>query len=374
MTTKFDAILIRVEKRITTVVVGVVVGLILLGLAHIYVDPAPGPVNHGGEYNIMSHAPFNLEEGRAMQNRILTPLLAHYAYYLPFFHDQDFILFIDFIGLIFLASIYLGARRDGLSPSLSAVAAAVMAFSAPILFFIHFAGYTDITSYTLIFLAMMSVRNNLVWPWILALALLNHENNFFAFPWFMLFYYLRNDRKISRTLVAILLMAASALPWYWWVGFVASHKPPTYTLAYYLSLSVHKTLLLTAANLYTGFFQAFKLFWALPVYAAWVHVRDRNLAEIGLYLLIVACAAAQLCFAFDTSRLFTAAFPVIWLGFITLAKRVDSGVFNKCIVHLIVLNLFVPQYYVGADKLVRFHSVPASWLLRKVFNMNVFTN
>lgn len=369
---KIDSVITRAEKRVSTAVVSIFVGVVLMGLTHLYVAHAPFALGHGGGYFNLSVTPFNFQSGGALQNRILTPLLAHYSYFLPFFRNHDYVLFLDIIGSLFLCLVYIATRREGLSPWLSVMAAAVMAFSAPILFFLRFVGYTDITSYTLIFLAMMTVRNNLIWPWMLALSLFNHENNFFAFPWFGLFYYLRNERKISRSLIAALLMGVAVLPWYWWVSYVASQKPPTYTVSYYLSLSVMSQLGIVAANMYTGFFQAFKLFWVLPAYAMWVHLRQRNFAEAMLYLMIVGCATAQLCLAFDTSRLFTAAFPVIWLGFVTLAKNVEKGMFVKYMSHLFVINIFVPQYYVGADKLIQFYSPAGGWILKKFFNINIW--
>jgi hypothetical protein len=369
LTARIDALLLFFEKRVGRACSAILVATVLLVLAHVYVAPAPGPVNHGNDFNQMSFDPFDFTPGFKVHNRILTSFVAHYAYKLPFFPYRDFILVINIVGVCFISLLYGAARREGLSPTSSLLAAAVLTFSAPVLFFINYAGYTDITSYALVFLAMCTVRNNLVWPWMLALALLNHENNFFSFPWFLLFYYLRNDRKVYRALGAVGLMVLSAVPWYFWVRYVASFQAPLYGVSYYASLGMVTTLRMVLEYLYVGFFQAFKLFWVIPAYAIVTHLRERNFLEASLYLLIVACACAQLCFAIDTSRLISASFPVVWLGFLTLARRWNVVTFQRMIGHLFLLNLFVPEFYVGHDVLVRFYSRPVSWFLGWYFDM-----
>jgi hypothetical protein len=374
VTPRIDEILLFIERRVSKFVSGVLIGMALLWLARIYVEPGPGPTGNGGEYTLMSFNPFNFLEGYKVQNRILTSLLAHYAYRLPYFPYHDFLLFIDIIGVAFLALLYVVARRQGLPPTTSVLGAAVMAFSSPILFFIHFPGFTDITSYALILLAMCAVRNNLVWPWMLALALLNHESNFCVFPWFLLFYYLRNDRKVSRALVAIVLMGLSALPWYWWVRYVASYQPPTYGVSYYFSPSNAGALLGVSKGLYAGAFQAFKLFWVIPAFAVGIHLRERNFLEVVLYLLILACAGAQLYVAVDTTRLMGAAFPVIWLGFLALAQRWEAKSFQRVVGHLFLLNLFVPQMYFGHEHQMRYFSAPMSWFLKRYFDLTTWKN
>jgi hypothetical protein len=220
MTTTLDSLILFLERRLSTFVTGVVLACILLALAHVYVTPSLGPVNHGQGYADLARQPFNFLAKNTLQNRILTPLVAHYI--LPQDPARYFIFFVDTIGALFIALIYRAGRKEGLPPTTATLGAAIMTFSAPILFFIHFAGYTDVTGYLLIFLAMLSVRNNAMWPWFLSLALLNHERNFFMFPWFLLYYHLRNGRKIGRTALAVGLMALSALPWHLYVQHVAS--------------------------------------------------------------------------------------------------------------------------------------------------------
>jgi hypothetical protein len=278
------------------------------------------------------------------------------------------------IGALFLAAIYVAARREDLPPFTAMLGASIMAFSVPVLFFVHFAGYTDITSYLLTFLAILTVRCRVAWAAFLALSLLNHERNFFNYPWFLLFYHLRNQRSILKTAAAIVLMALSVAPWLWYVTLTASYKPTQYSVSYYLSLNPLGMLNLTAARFYTGFFQAFKLFWAIPAYALIQLARRRQFSEIFLYVLIVMSACAQLCFAHDTSRLLSSAFPVVWFGFLTLAKDGNAALVRRAFLHLFIINLFVPQYYVGQKTEIRFYSMPSSWFLLKYFGINTWKN
>ena len=106
-------------------------------------------MNHGQAYADLAREPLNFLAGHALQNRILTPLVAHYL--LPSDPGRYFIFLVDGISILFIALLYLNARKERLSPSTATLGAAIMTFSAPILFFIHFAGYTDVTGYLLIF-------------------------------------------------------------------------------------------------------------------------------------------------------------------------------------------------------------------------------
>lgn len=368
MANRIDALLQWLENKGGRGLVATLVATLLLVLAHLYVTPGKGLTNEGSQYAQLSLHPLDIATPQPQQTRILTPLLAHYAYFLPLFPSQDFVLLTDLIGIVFLGVLYAGTRSQGLSPITATMGAAIMAFSAPILLPIYFPGSIEVTSYLFVFLAMYTVRNNLVWPWMLASALLNHENTLFALPWFLFFYHLRNDRKVLRTLGAIPLVVLSALPWYWVTQAVSSHGGVTSSFAFLLNAPPPKEMFrLVALNFYHGSFQAFKLFWALPAYAIVIHLKERNFSEILLYVTIVLCCVAQVCVSSEVTRLLASAFPVIWLGFVTLARSIETALFHKVMAHLFVINLLVPQFYLGKDKPIRLYSVPEAWALRKFF-------
>ena len=331
--------------------------------------PALSPINHGEGYAFLAHYPFDFAGGNALQNRILTPLIAHYVGIRTAFM---FIMFLNAICAFFAATAYVACRDEELPPQIAALAAAIFTFSSPVLFQIHYAGYTDITSYALVFLAMLTARGRFLWALFLALAMLNHERNLFVYPWFLFYYFLRNDRRFLRTAYAGTLMVLSLVPWRLYVQMVASYKAPAFSVEHYLNLNFGGTFGSISAHLYSGFFQTFKLMWALPAYAIIIHARRKNFAEIALYFMIVGSAFLNLFLATDTSRLLSISFPVIWLGFITLAKEWEAPTFYRRVALLFLLNLFVPQYYVGQQHEYRFHSMPASWLWKKLFGVNTW--
>ena len=301
--------------------------------------PALSPINHGEGYAFLAHYPFDFAGGNALQNRILTPLIAHYVGIRTAFM---FIMFLNAICAFFAATAYVACRDEELPPQIAALAAAIFTFSSPVLFQIHYAGYTDITSYALVFLAMLTARGRFLWALFLALAMLNHERNLFVYPWFLFYYFLRNDRRFLRTAYAGTLMVLSLVPWRLYVQMVASYKAPAFSVEHYLNLNFGGTFGSISAHLYSGFFQTFKLMWALPAYAIIIHARRKNFAEIALYFMIVGSAFLNLFLATDTSRLLSISFPVIWLGFITLAKEWEAPTFYRRVALLFLLNLFVP--------------------------------
>jgi hypothetical protein len=367
--TTLNATLLTLERVLSRYVVGALLACIFLSLAHVYVTPALSPINHGQGYAVLAHHPFDFAKGHALQNRILTPLVAHYVGIRTGFM---FIMFLNAICAFFAATAYVACRHEELPPQIAALAAAIFTFSSPVLFQIHYAGFTDITSYALVFLAVLTVRGRFLWALFLALSLLNHERNLFVYPWFLFYYFLRNDRRVLRTAGAGALMLLSLVPWRLYVQMVASYKTPEFSADHYLGLNWWGTFGTTSAHLYTGFFQTFKLMWALPAYAIIIHARKKNFAEIALYCMIVGCAFMNLFLATDTSRLLCISFPVIWLGFITLAKEWDAPTFYRRVALLFLLSLFVPQYYVGQHREYRFHSLPASWLWLKLFDVGTW--
>ncbi len=364
LNTKCNSILISAERILSRYIVGYLLAIIFLSIAHIYVTPAQGPIIHGEGYAWLAQNPFDFARGHELQNRILTPLMAHYVgIRTPFM----FMMFINMICAFFIATAYVACRHEELPPQIAALAAAIFAFSSPVFFQIHYAGYTDITSYALVFLAILTVRRRFLWALFLMLAMLNHERNIFVYPWFIFYYFLRNDRRFLRTAWAGTMMVLSLVPWRLYVQMVASYKAPALSVDHYLDLNWWGTFGSISAHLYTGFFQTFKLMWALPAYAIIIHARRKDFAEIALYCMIVGSAFIALFFATDTSRLLSISFPVIWLGFIALAKEWDAPTFYRRVALLFLLNLFVPQYYVGQQREYRFHSLPASWLWNKLF-------
>ena len=84
--------------------------------------PALSPINHGEGYAFLAHYPFDFAGGNALQNRILTPLIAHYVGIRTAFM---FIMFLNAICAFFAATAYVACRDEELPPQIAALAAAI---------------------------------------------------------------------------------------------------------------------------------------------------------------------------------------------------------------------------------------------------------
>ena len=356
MLEKINTVLDKLERKVSVYTVSLGIGVLLMALARIYIYPAVEAVNHGQSFVALANQPFDYLQNNPLQNRILTPLIAHYLGY----SGAQFIDFVRYIGIAFLALVYIAARKNDLRPATALATSATFAFTGPIVFFIHFAGYTDITSYLLIFIAMLGIRTIYVWPVMLALALLNHEFTFFVLPWFFIYYLLNNKRSTLGVASGVLGIGLSVLPWYAWVSYVSTKMNPEYAPNFYAQVGILENVRLIAANLYTGCFAAFKLAWALPIIATYYHCKNRRYGEILLYITILSCTVLQLLIAHDTSRLMALAFPLIWLGFITVTKELPPILGSKILFGLVLTNIFVPTYYIGQNREIQFYSVPAT--------------
>jgi hypothetical protein len=207
MLEKINTALDKLERKVSVYTVSLGIGVLLMALARIYIYPAVEAVNHGQSFVALANQPFDYLQNNPLQNRILTPLIAHYLGY----SGAQFIDFVRYIGIAFLALVYIAARKNDFRPATALATSATFAFTGPIVFFIHFAGYTDITSYLLIFIAMLGIRTIYVWPVMLALSLLNHEFTFFVLPWFFIYYLLNNKRSTLGVASGVLGIGLSVL-------------------------------------------------------------------------------------------------------------------------------------------------------------------
>jgi hypothetical protein len=170
----YSRVLDKVESRFGLYPTGFLLGMALVGIAAVYVTPAFHTVSLGAFYEILSLNPFNFPAANPLQLRILTPLLAYFL----FFRGPLFLLFPLLVGVLFLTLIYTHYRKQDFGPLESLGMASLMAFSTPILHLLHFQGYTDTTSYLLLFLCLILIKTPL-WFLFFGLAILNHESNLF---------------------------------------------------------------------------------------------------------------------------------------------------------------------------------------------------
>jgi hypothetical protein len=350
---------------------GFLIGICVLVVASIYVTPAINCVNHGCTYAELSISPFAFASNNVMKSRLLTAALA----YLVLLRGRLYILFPLLVSVLFLASIYWYYRRRMKVESVSALLIVlVIAFSSPVLFLLHFQGYTDVTSYLCIFLAiqLMDTRFALFWPALFGLALLNHESNAFIAPFLFLLSWSRRGWRfplLDSVTLGICLLGVLGLSRH-----IHSQGNAGFNLSFYLS-SGHVNYVLghTLRMLPIGIFMAFKLFWCLPLMASAILLRRKDYKSCALILLPIPCAMGQLLIADDTSRLLGLGFPSILLACSVLYHEWGEGVFSKRLSALFLWNLLVPQYYVGQEVAVPMLPLPISLFSWLLFGTNPWT-
>ena len=169
----------------------------------------------GRGYATLSQAPFDLSEQNNLRFRILTPFLA----YCVGLRGNLYIVFPMLVSLFFLSFIYFRLRKNE-PPSTSLLITSFICFSTPILFLLHFQGYVDITSYLLIWLIIVFIKNKFTWVFLLALLLLNHDSNVFIIPALAFYYFTNAENKTKAALIVFFGIALALLPFYFYRKYV----------------------------------------------------------------------------------------------------------------------------------------------------------
>ncbi|GAB4339731.1 MAG: hypothetical protein Kow0099_15100 [Candidatus Abyssubacteria bacterium] len=353
------------EKRFGLHITAMMIGLLLLASASVYVTPALHTINHGVNYQKLSSAPLDFASGNPLQLRILTPLLAHVL----LFRGNRYIFFPLLMGLLFMAAVYLHFRKED-SAAESLGATALMAFSTPVLFTLHFQGYTDTTSYLLLWLCL-TMRNLPLQASLFSLALLNHESNAFALP-FLLYRPWEENFSLRKMLVHAIPYCIAFVPFLLYHRFVISQANVVYSPDFYLN---KERIIVSIRSIFRlmpiGIFEAFRLFWLIPLYAAYLTFRKKQYGSTAWLILVILCSASQLLLATDTSRLLGLAFPAILLGAKILKTELPPELFAKGLFLLLLLNFFVPVYYVGQHHMIPFFPLPVSIIL-KLFGIDAW--
>ena len=330
---------------------------LLLGVAYIilacfYTIPTLRTIYLGVNFQRLSIDPFNFSRPSSVQFRILTPLIAH----LLFLRGKLFIYAPLIAAVLFISSIHIYYRKKRYSFSESAGLVALMVFSTPVLFALRFPGYTDTTSYFLLFLCFVFIDSPL-WYLFFALSLLNHESNLFAAP-FLLMYANRNF-KPSELLKSLSLFAISLLPVFLLRSYITAQTDVLYSSGYYLSLERVKGCVKVVAHaLPLGIFMSFRLFWFFPLAAFAMTIKDKRYFQSTWFCLVFICSVAQMLVATDTSRLMGLAFLCILVGAEEMRKQWPAKTFKRWLWICIGLNFLVPPCYVGQFNIWPLFSVP----------------
>lgn len=351
-----NRLVLRTEARFSRGVAALWIALGLMAAAAIYARPAVETVSLGNLYAAMASDPFTLIPGNYVGFRILTPVIS----YLLGLRGQLVIVTNLMFASALLVLVYLYFRKVAPEPGDAFKSAAVMAFSLVTLTTVYFGGYTDSATYLIVFLMWWNRKRPWLFYALFLLGMINRECMLFLVPWFI-FLRWQTRRRLWPTLIESAIGLGAALGLYYLVRlWIASQGPVTFRVLYYLDpLKEDWTHWLERSYPYTGLgaFSAFKLFWIIPVLAAidlWRNGRRDEVVSMGL---VMAGAAAQLVIAFDSSRMFTLAFPVVVIG---LQYLLLSGAFEfrRWFGYLILANFFVPQLYTAAHLLTIMQSIP----------------
>lgn len=359
---RVDSAFARVEKRLGTWGACLVFGVILLAVAAIYTAPAVRLVNHGISYGEFARDPYQESSLTAsLRFRPLSPFIAHYI----FLRGQAFMAFPLLAAVAFLALIMRTFQKRGFRPSESVAMASLLAFTTPILFTLHFAGYVDVVSYLLVAIAVAGIGSDLLVGACVCLALLNHDSNLFILPW-LLFYAARHRATWARR-ARLGLSVGVGLLIVWLVRHaIAARAPVTWEPSFYLNLPYLKeNALLNVRGAWLGLFMVFKLAWVVPIFAAVDLAVKKRRAMLFDLCLAVFCGLATLLITSDVSRLPAMAFPALLGGAGVLRRDVlQPPRFARAMWLLIALNLLVPQYYVGQSKPIVFFPLPVALVLK----------
>jgi hypothetical protein len=358
---RLDAAFASAERRLGGVGACVLFGVLLVAAAAVYCAPAIHLVNHGILYGQLAVDPFDYSLNTPIRLRPLSPVLAYFM----FLRGKWFMAFPLLAGALFLAVILRASRKHGLGGAESLGMAALMAFTSPLLFTLHFAGYVDTISYLFIALAVVGVGSDLVVAACVGLMLLNHDANLFILPW--LFFHAGRRRPSWARRARLAVVVGVALLGVTLVrNWIASHATVEWQPTFYLNLAyLQENALLNVRGMWIGLFMTFKLLWVVPLLAAADLAVKKRRAELFDLSLAIFCGLGTILITSDTSRLPALAFPAILLGAAHLrSSALPPPRFVRALWLVVALNLLVPQYYVGQNKPIVFFPLPVALVLK----------
>lgn len=341
---RLDRICLGLESRIGLTATAALVGLAWLLLAAVYVTPSIDPYGYGPHYCTLSEDPFSLKTPCGY--RFLSPLLG----YLLFLRGKLFVIFPLILAVAFMGAIYRLYRTKSYTPFESMGMVGLMAMSSPILFLLHFPGFTDTTTYLLLILAVVSVKRAFWFTVCFTLALLNHPTSFFAIFWLLWLSIIagRTKKYFWRNLLGAGVSVAIMVTIHSIMTSTVGAKPANLTIDHYLDPAlIWENTRSISRLLPVGMFQGFKLLWILPILAAWRWFVVGRYARCFLYVIIIISAALQMMFAYDTSRLMGMAFPAVLFAAHDLRKSWPRATFAPRIWFLIAITCLIPQFYIG---------------------------
>ncbi len=163
------------------------------------------------------------------------------------------------------------------------------------------------------------------------------------------------------------MFLAALLPLFSYRYYVNLHATPRYHPGYYLGIAaIVDNIKIMGEMAWMGIFEAFRLFWLLPLGACYLLARSRKYPELSWMLLVFTSCCAQMVLASDTSRLMGLAFPMILFAIKVVHDEYGDALTEKILYAVFAANFIVPVYYVGQKTLYPFLPLPISLLLEYV--------
>jgi hypothetical protein len=339
----FELVLWKIRARLGRVGFCLALAVFMLGIALLYVRLDTSCRYLGGWYALMAENPFDFAASSDVAFRRLTPTIS----YLVGLTGRNIIVTNLIIAgsLLFAVGMFFTSAAYKLSDAFFAVCA--IALSLVTLTTIHCGGYTDSTTYLLIFCMWMGRRRWWVFYPLFFLALLNREAVLFLLPWIL---WTRKDhaRSIPLWLLDVAIGTAVVLiAYYCFREFISSHGEVKYSMKWYLGGLLDDPFRVYRQTLYyhgLATFSVFKLLWAIPILATVACLRKRNWNLLFGFVLIFVGSYLQLFIASDTSRLMTLSFMLLPLSFVYLLTGNQFEI-RRWIGWLVLANLAVPTLY-----------------------------
>ncbi|MGH0030133.1 MAG: hypothetical protein ACQGVC_10110 [Myxococcota bacterium] len=333
---RLDRAVLRGEAHLGRAGFAVLASLLWMGVAALCVRPGTRAVELGVYYAQLSVDPLGFHPS-PVGYRILTPLLS-WAVGLR----GEAILWTNLaLATLLLFLVQLHFRRTAPRPADAPLAAGTLALSLVTLSTVFSPTYCDPATYLAVFGMWWARRRPAVFHVCLLLGLLNRESILFLLPWFGWLVWREGGSWRAHAVGLVLVLGVYG----GFRAFVASQSEVVFGLDYYLAPLREDPLQIfrrTWGRQWLGLYSVFGVLWAVPLGAALAMARRGDRAGLAGLVLVVACTWAQLFVAYDTSRMFTLAFPVMLLALSDIHARDDLGL-RRWLPALLVLQAIVPM-------------------------------
>lgn len=349
-----NAAFLRFENRVGLYITSFIVSLVLIGIAMLYTAPRFEAAYHGLQYSLLSNNPFDFGTPNALRYRILPSLIG----YLTFLRGPLFFLVPLIFAFLFFASIYRVYRKINWWPLEAFLTAALISFSCTLFIQLQAPGYTDVVFYFFVFLSFASVQKPYLSALYFALALLTHESCLFLLPALLLYSIYKNKTNWKQGMHYAFLLAVAVIPLLVYRYWVSQYVAVEYNLSFYFSeKNIRFTIEKVLQHLPLGLFLTFKLFWCIPLLAAFLAIKHKNYVFVLLLACILLCDLAQLLIAFDITRMLCLGFPILLISVEELKRFWSEQRLILFLLVLIVLNFCIPQYFMSCDGPIPMNSV-----------------